>query len=315
MSPSKHAGSPYRRFSIDQWRSLKSDGAPSLTAEDLERTSSLGEKTSFAEVEQVYQPLAHFLGFHISAAQTLNRQIASFLGIAQTKVPFILGLGGSVAVGKSRTARILQILLSRFPAHSKVDLVTTDGFLYPNETLKSRALMDRKGFPESYNRAALIAFLDAVKSGQKSVKAPVYSHISYDIVPGKHIIVDQPDVLILEGLNVLQGGKPMNGEPQLFVSDFFDFSIYLDADADIIQRWYVDRFLALRNKVFVQTNSYFHHYAALDTAEAIRTAQDLWTRINLKNLRENILPTRQRASLILTKGADHIVDEVLVRNL
>lgn len=285
-----------------------------LTTEEFEHTTSLGEETTLREVERVYLPLARFLHLHIVAARELNGRIAAFLDRPGTGAPFILGLGGSVAAGKSRTARILQTLLSRYPDHSRVDLVTTDGFLYPNATLKARGLMHRKGFPESYDRHGLLEFLTAIKAGRGEVTAPVYSHLAYDIEPGRHITVDLPDVLILEGLNVLQTGKLDSGEPQLYVSDFFDFSIYLDADTEFIKRWYIDRFLALRDRVFAQPNSYFHHYAGLRREAAIQTADDLWTRINLKNLHENILPTRQRARLILRKGSDHAVTEILVRN-
>jgi type I pantothenate kinase len=239
-----------------------------------------------------------------------------FLGTVDAKMPYIIGVGGSVAVGKSTTARVLQALLTRWPNVPKVDLITTDGFLYPNAVLQREGLMEKKGFPESYDLAGLLRFLTEVKAGKLPARAPIYSHLIYDVVPNQWIEIEHPDILIVEGLNVLQAGRlPKDGKAIPFVSDFFDFSVYLDADEDVLRQWYVDRFLTLRSTAFRDPMSYFHRYAKLSDAEAEETATSIWTRINLVNLRENILPTRRRADLILSKSANHMVGEVALRRL
>jgi type I pantothenate kinase len=252
----------------------------------------------------------------VAATQRLFRVQQRFLGTEDTKMPYIIGIGGSVAVGKSTTARVLQALLARWPNVPKVDLITTDGFLYPNAILEREKLMDRKGFPESYDLPALLRFLTDVKAGRHPVRAPIYSHLVYDVMPNHWVEIDRPDILIVEGLNVLQAGRPpKDGEVIPFVSDFFDFSIYLDADEDVLKAWYVSRFLTLRGTAFSDPKSYFHRYSKFTDTEAVKTATDIWTRINLVNLHENILPTRRRADLILTKGESHGVDEVALRKL
>ena len=253
-----------------------------------------------------YLPLSRLLNLYVATAQSLHRVTDTFLGKPAAKVTYIVGIAGSVAVGKSTTARILQALLARWPDHPRVDLVTTDGFLFPNRVLEERGLMTRKGFPESYDQRALVRFLADVKAGVAEVSAPVYSHEAYDIVSDQQLTVRQPDVLILEGLNVLQGGA---------VSDFFDFSIYVDADEAHIEQWYIERFLTLRETVFRSEHSFFRRFAALTDDEAVSTARQIWTEINGRNLRENILPTRERAHLILEKGPDHAVRTVRLRRL
>jgi type I pantothenate kinase len=276
----------------------------------------LNEEVFLDEVIEVYLPLSRLLNLYVSATQGLYRVTDTFLGKPTSKVPYIIGIAGSVAVGKSTTARILRALLSRWPDHPEVDLVTTDGFLYPNRVLEERGLMSRKGFPESYDTGRLVRFVSEVKSGKPEVAAPVYSHLAYDVIPGETKLVRQPDVMILEGLNVLQTENGCRrGVPGAFVSDFFDFSIYVDAaDADL-ERWYVDRFLTLRDTVFRDENSYFNRYASLSTGEAKKVARGIWAEINGPNLAQNIKPTRERARLILEKGHDHSVRSVRLRKL
>ncbi len=278
-----------------------------LSNDELVAIRGINERLDTDEVEDVYLPLSRLLNLHITAIQQLAAVTDTFLTTEPAPVPYIIGLGGSVAVGKSTTARVLQTLLSRWPDHPNVGLITTDGFLYPNAELERRGLMRRKGFPESYDTAALLDVMRAVKSGDPDVVAPVYSHLSYDIVPDQHITIRQPDVLIVEGLNVLQGNQ---GSSSLVVSDFFDFSIYVDAEEAIIKQWYVDRFLALRDSVFANPDSYFRHYSGLNTEEATTVATELWDGINAPNLEQNIAPTRQRANCILTKGENHRVEWV-----
>jgi len=308
--------SPYRVFTIDEWAKLRADTPMTLSAEEIEVLRSLGDPVSLAEVEQVYLPISRLLSFYVSAVQGLFRATQQFLGTNDAKVPFIMGIGGSVAVGKSTTARVLRQLLQRWPSAPKVDLVTTDGFLFPNAVLKAEGRMERKGFPESYDVATLLAFLTDIKAGKSKVSAPVYSHLTYDIVEGETIAIDRPDILILEGLNVLQPRDlPKDGKAVPFVSDFFDFSIFLDADEESLRRWYIDRFMRLKETRFRDPQSYFHSYARLSDGEAESIAAGLWERINLVNLRENILPTRPRADLILTKSPDHAIKTVALRKL
>lgn len=307
--------SRFLTFDRDAWARLRDNTPLTLSERDLDALRGLNEQLSLDEVAQIYLPLSRLLNLHVRAGQGLYHASQTFLGNDAAKVPFILGLAGSVAVGKSTTARVLQALLCRWPSHPSVALVTTDGFLFPNAVLESRGIMHRKGFPESYDRSGLVRFLADVKAGAPEVHAPVYSHQRYDIVPGAVQTVRQPDVVIVEGLNVLQAAPAGRDESQLFASDFFDYSIYVDADEADIEGWYVERFLRLRDTVFQDPLSYFHRYATLNEAEARATAADIWARINGVNLRENILPTRMRAHLILRKGADHHVEQVQLRRV
>ncbi len=303
--------SPYLRFSRGEWAALRASTPLPLTETDLATLRGINEAISLEEVANIYLPLSRLLNLYVSAIQALHKATDTFLGHLPAKVPYIIGVAGSVAVGKSTTARILQALLSRWPDHPKVDLVTTDGFLYPTAALEQRGLMNRKGFPESYDQRRLVRFLTEIKSGKREVSAPVYSHLIYDILPDQAQTVRQPDALIVEGLNVLQPGRGS----AVFVSDFFDFSIYIDADEEVIENWYVARFHKLRETVFRNPDSYFHRYANLSYEEANEKARSIWREINRPNLRENIQPTRERAQLILRKGADHAVEEVRLRKL
>lgn len=279
-----------------------------LDASDIERMRGINVALSTDEVEAIYLPLSRLLNLYVKAAQQLFSVTDTFLGKPTQPVPYLIGIAGSVAVGKSTIARILQALLARWPDHPRVDLVTTDGFLYPNAVLEARGIMHRKGFPESYDRRRLLAFVSSLKAGLEEVRAPVYSHLHYDILPGEERVVRRPDIVIIEGLNVLQGGGGGT-----YVSDYFDFSIFVDADPNHIEAWYVDRFLTLRDTSFRRPDSYFHRYASLDDDEAREVARGIWRGINLPNLRENILGTRERATLILEKSADHSVARVRLR--
>ena len=306
--------SPFRRFTRDEWAQLRADTQLTLTIDDLRKLQSTHDPISLDEVVAIYLPLSRLLALYVAATQGLFKATQRFLG-ADWKVPYIIGIAGSVAVGKSTTARVLQALLTRWPNTPKVQLVTTDGFLHPNAELIRQGIMDRKGFPESYDGTALIRFLSEVKAGKSNVAAPVYSHLTYDIVPGESIIVDRPDILIFEGINVLLPNRPREGKEIPFVSDFFDFSIFLQADDALLEQWYIERFMGLRQTAFRDPRSYFRQYADLDDAEAQATARSIWRRINLVNLHENILPTRPRADLLLTKGASHRIEEVALRKL
>lgn len=308
--------SPYRVFTREEWARLRADTPMTLVPRELAQLSGITQELSMSEVEQIYLPMSRLLNLYVAAAQELHAVTSKFLGHKDGKVPFILGVAGSVAVGKSTTARVLQALLARWPDHPRVGLITTDGFLLPNKELEARGLMNRKGFPESFNTAALLNFLAEVKSGRERVEAPIYSHFHYDILPGQKVVIERPDILIVEGLNVLQPARlPRGGEAIPFVSDFFDFSIYIDAEPEIIEQWYVERFMKLRVTAFRDPAAYFHRYASLSVEAAQARALEIWRTINLKNLEENILPTRQRASLILGKGSNHRVESVALRKL
>jgi type I pantothenate kinase len=301
----------YLTFSRDDWAVLRAATPLTLRQHDLDSLQGINERIDLDEVVAIYLPLSRLLNLYVSAVQDLQRVSATFLGSMSPRVPYVIGVAGSVAVGKSTFARILQALLSRWPNHPKVDLITTDGFLYPNSVLTERNLMDRKGFPESYDTRSLLAFLRAVKSGEPEVAAPVYDHVAYDILPNESVLVCQPDIVIVEGLNVLQ----VDREGTEFVSDYFDFSIYVDADVADIEDWYVQRFFTLRESVFRDPESYFRNFADLNDEEAELTARQIWATINGRNLRENISPTRGRASLIIRKERDHRVSEVSLRKL
>ena len=314
--PSPAMPSPYLDFGREEWARLRDEHPMSLTADEIARVRGLGDRIDVREVEDVYLPLSRLLTFYVDAVRGLHRVTGDFLGENGVKMPFVIGVAGSVAVGKSTTARILQELLLRWPDTPRVSLVTTDGFLYPNAELEARGLLERKGFPESYDRRALLRFVASVKSGMDVVQAPVYSHLTYDIVPDEVVEIRRPDVLIVEGLNVLQppATRP-DGSRTGAIADYFDFSVYVDADIDLIKEWYVARFLRLRETAFADPQSYFHRYAALTDDEAVATASGIWGRINEPNLVANVAPTKDRATLVLTKSADHSVAQIALRKL
>lgn len=307
---------PYHHFTKAQWSTLR-DGQPmTLDADDIERLRTLSDPISLEEAEEVYLPLTRLLSYYVEAVQGLHNVSTRFLNTADQKVPFIIGVAGSVAVGKSTTARILQALLQRWPSSPKVDLVTTDGFLHPNAVLAERGIMERKGFPESYDRPRFVQFLADIKSGKANVQAPVYSHLVYDVVPGSEVTIDRPDILIVEGLNILQPGElPRDGAPILFASDFMDFSVYIDADNDDLEAWFMERFFRLRETAFKDPTSFFRRFAEMSQEEAGEFGRMVWRNINLPNLVENVLPTRGRADLILKKGKSHLIETVQLRRV
>ncbi|MHB1128751.1 MAG: type I pantothenate kinase [Ilumatobacteraceae bacterium] len=301
----------YERFDRDEWAKLRAQTPLTLSENDLSTLRGINDRIDLDEVVAVYLPLTRLLNLYVSATQNLHRVSSTFLGTLAPKMPYIIGIAGSVAVGKSTSARILQALLTHWPEHPRVELVTTDGFLYPNSILEERGIMNRKGFPESYDTRLLLQFLRNVKAGNAEVSAPVYSHIVYDIIEGEHEVIRHPDILIIEGLNVLQVDTAVSE----FVSDYFDFSIYIDAAESDIENWFVERFLALRQTIFKNPNSFFAHFAHLSDVQAVEMARNIWRGINGKNLRDNIAPTRPRASLVLHKSGDHRISEVHLRKL
>ena len=308
--------SPYQSFTRKEWARLRADTPMTLDDTEIERMSGITQRLYRKEVEEIYLPLSRLLDLQVQASQRLHHERQAFFGKTDGKMPFILGIAGSVAVGKSTSARVLQALLARWSEDRRVELITTDGFLFPNRVLEERGLMQRKGFPESYDTHRLMAFLNDVKAGRPNVAAPLYSHFSYDVLDGEERIIDRPDVLIVEGLNVLQPAQLMTGgEASPFVSDYFDFSIYLDAAPELLEDWYVTRFLRLRQTAFRDPAAYFHRYARLADAEARAKALDIWRSINLLNFNDNILPTRPRADLILVKGKGHRIERIELRRL
>lgn len=308
--------SPFAEFDRTDWSRLAASTPLPLTEKDVENLAGLGDPIDLVEVDTVYRPLSRLLNLYVAASQGLRRATSTFLGDWSRHTPFVIGVAGSVAVGKSTVSRLLRELLRRWPETPQVEILTTDGFLYPNAELERRGLMERKGFPESYDRRALLAFLEQIKGGADVVHAPVYSHLAYDILEDEQIEIRNPDVLIVEGLNVLAPAElHRNGEPSLAVSDFFDFSIYVDAETPQVRQWYVDRFLKLRRTAFADPASYFHRYASLDDEDAVARAKQIWDDINEPNLIENVLPTRSRATLVLGKDFDHRISQVRLRQI
>lgn len=304
--------SPFVEISRSEWAELAKSNDTPLTEAEVENIRGLGDFLDLAEVAEIYLPLSQLLNLYVTNTQQLHQASGDFLHGTAKKTPFIIGVAGSVAVGKSTVSRLLKELLSRWPTTPRVSLVTTDGFLYPNSVLEEKGLMAKKGFPESYDRLALLKFVADIKSGKEEVKAPVYSHLTYDIVPGAELVVNSPDVVIVEGLNVLQ--PPAIGQ-EVALSDYFDFQIYVDAPTDEIETWYLDRFKQLRESAFRNPESYFHKYAEMPMEDALDRAKEIWRTINLPNLLENIISTKSRATLVLQKGVKHRVERVLLRKI
>ncbi|WP_022694655.1 type I pantothenate kinase [Ponticaulis koreensis] len=309
--------SPYRFFTAETWAKFRADTPLTLSEDEVQRLRSMNDPVDLDEVRQIYLSLSRLLSAHVESSQMLFSQRKQFLSLSEEqKTPFIIGVAGSVAVGKSTTARIIKELMARWPSSPKVDLVTTDGFLLPNAVLAERGIMNRKGFPESYHIGAILRFMSDIKAGRPNVHAPKYSHLTYDVLPDEYQLVDRPDILIFEGVNVLQARPlPVDGKAVPMVSDFFDFSIYIDADEDLLHSWYIERFMKLRQTAFKKPESYFHRHAKVSESDALATAEALWRDINLVNLHNNILPTRPRADVILRKGANHLIEEVALRRL
>ena len=307
-----HVDSLYREIGRSDWARLAAGIPNPLTEAEIVQLRGIGDRLDMAEVREVYLPLSRLLSTYAENTKSLGAETAAFLGEPDSTTPFVVAVAGSVAVGKSTIARLLRELMSRWPGTPRVELITTDGFLYPNAELERRGLMDRKGFPESYDRRAMVRFLSEVKSGAPEVRAPFYSHMRYDVIPDAQVTVRRPDVVIVEGLNVLQ---PPPAPHDVAVSDLFDFSIYVDADVQHIESWYVSRFLALRQTAFSNPNSFFRSFADLSDEEAVERALGFWRDINLPNLRENVEPTKHRAKLVLRKAADHAVEKVQLRKL
>ena len=306
---------PYLHFNAEAWSKLRATTPMTLDQADIERLQGVNENLSMDEIERSYLPLSRLLSLYVGAVQELSRTTNTFLGTPPDDVPYLIGLAGSVAVGKSTSARVLQTLLSRWPNSPRVDLITTDGFLYPNAVLKERGLMSRKGFPESYDQRALLECVSRLKSGEQNIEIPVYSHLTYDVLPDRRRLIEAPDVIIIEGLNVLQTGAATPAGPRVFVSDYFDFAIYIDADPAVVRTWYIERFLTLRKSAFADPRSYFSRYASLSDEEATEIASGIWDAINGPNLVDNIAPTRERSDLILHKGLNHMVEEIRLRRL
>jgi type I pantothenate kinase len=298
----------YLEFTSDEWASLRASTPLTLTESDVEKIRGINVLLDIEMVEHGFLPLSRLLNLHVQGSHQLATVTDTFLGTPPSPTPFVIGIAGSVAVGKSTISRVLQELLARWPQHPHVELVTTDGFLHPNAVLEERGLMDRKGFPESYDRRSLLEFVARAKAGEEHLEVPVYSHFAYDVLEGETRVISRPDILILEGLNVLQAGGT-----GAFVSDYFDFSIFVDADLEAVRDWYIQRFITLSDTAFTQSDAYFHRYAGLSDEEAVAVATDIWTRVNEVNLLENILPTRERATLILKKAADHSIERVRLR--